>query len=77
MAKRIKINGHYCIVERDEKGRFLSSKKWSSKLESTFETKLKIAERLQKKFPNDDIGFTHKGKHYVVIDGKITVETMD
>ncbi len=29
--KRIKTKGHYRIVERDEKGKFVKVEKWSSK----------------------------------------------
>lgn len=31
LKKRIKVHGHYRVVEWDEKGRFISVKKWSSK----------------------------------------------
>ena len=27
-SKRVKVKGHYRIIERDEKGRIVSSKKW-------------------------------------------------
>lgn len=31
MGKRVNVKGHYRVIERDEKGRFTSSKKWSPK----------------------------------------------
>jgi len=31
LKKRIKVSGHYRVVEWDEKGRFVSVNKWSSK----------------------------------------------
>jgi hypothetical protein len=30
-SKRIKVKGHYRVIVRDERGRIVSSKKWSSK----------------------------------------------
>ena len=33
MNKRIRTKGHYRLVERDEKGRFVKAEKWSSKIQ--------------------------------------------
>jgi hypothetical protein len=35
--ERIKTKGHYRIVERDAKGKFVRIKKWSSKKEGLIE----------------------------------------
>ena len=32
-SKRVKVKGHYRVIERDDKGRIVSSKKWSPKPE--------------------------------------------
>lgn len=61
---RIKVKRHYRWVKRDEKGRFVSVKKWSPKIPNTLESKLSICRRLREKFPDAKIGFFHEGKHY-------------
>jgi len=39
IGQRIRVKGHYLVVERDEKGRFVKVKKWSSKIKNDLEAK--------------------------------------
>jgi len=60
---RIKVRGHYREITRDEKGQFMSVKKWSSK-QNELEYKVHTCRKLREKYPDAGIGFFYKGKHY-------------
>jgi len=66
MRKRIKVKGHYRVVERDEKGRFVKVEKWSSKPKNDLETKQEVAMKLKEKYPTAEVGFFHQGEHHMV-----------